>query len=110
MPTTCHIRRNDLVVARSGTAAADGKTGKVLQVFPRRGRAVVEGFNFIHKTLRKSQDNPQGGIIRKEASLAISKLMLYCPHCKQGVRISRRITDQGRKVRQCKQCQHAFDG
>lgn len=110
MGTGCHIRRNDIVIAQKGAAASGGKTGKVLQVFPGRGRVIVEGLNYIHKALRKSQDNPKGGIIKKEASLAASNLMLYCPHCKKGVRVSRVANEQGRRIRKCKKCGHSFDG
>ncbi len=69
-----HVRRGDIVKAISGADAAGGKTGKVLKVYPRTGRVLVEGFNFVKKALRKSQDNPNGGIVTKEAPLAASKL------------------------------------
>lgn len=104
-----HIRRNDMVVARTGRAAGSGKPGKVLHVIPAKRQAVVEGLNFIHKTLRKSQDTPEGGIIRKEGPLAVSVLALYCPQCKKGVRVGRARSDKG-VVRTCKRCGHQFDG
>lgn len=69
-----HIRRGDIVKAISGEDAAGQKTGKVLKVYPSKGRALVEGFNFVKKHMRKSQDNPSGGIVTKEAPMAISKL------------------------------------
>ena len=69
-----HVRRGDIVKAISGEDAAGGKTGKVLKVYPQTGRVQVEGFNFVKKALRKSQDNPNGGIVTKEAPLAASKL------------------------------------
>jgi len=71
-----HIKRGDLVTAISGDDAAGGKTGKVLHVLPAKGRAVVEGMNFVKKHMRKTQDNPEGGIIEKEGSIAISNLRL----------------------------------
>jgi len=104
-----HIRKNDIVLARSGSSAMGQKTGKVLQVFRKRTRAIVEGLNFVHKTLRKSQDNPKGGIIKKEASIALANLMLFCPHCKKGVRIKREIDENGRKIRKCVKCGNKFD-
>lgn len=103
-----HIRKNDIVVARSGSAALGKKTGKVLQVFPARGRAIVEGLNFVHKTLRKSQDNPKGGIIKKEAPIALANLMLYCPQCKKGVRIKRELDENHNKIRKCLKCGDKF--
>lgn len=105
-----HIRRNDIVTVVAGSQAAGHKTGKVLQILPGSGRAIVEGLNYIHKALRKSQDNPQGGIIQKEAPLALANLMLYCPHCKRGVRTTRSLTEKGQRVRKCKRCSHLFDG
>jgi large subunit ribosomal protein L24 len=94
------------VVVVSGVGI--GKTGKVLQVLPAQGRAIVEGVKTIKKTLRKSQDNPQGGIVEKEAPIALSNLMLYCPDCKKGVRVNR-IQDGDRRVRKCRVCTHVFD-
>ena len=69
-----HIRRGDVVKAISGEDADGKKTGKVLKVYPEKGRALVEGFNFVKKHMRKSQDNPNGGIVTKEAPMAASKL------------------------------------
>ena len=69
-----HVRRGDIVRAISGEDADGKKTGKVLKVYPKKGRALVEGFNFVKKHMRKSQDNPSGGIVTKEAPMALSKL------------------------------------
>ena len=74
--TKLHVRRNDIVRAISGEEADGKKTGKVLKVYPKTGRVLVEGFNFVKKHMRKSQDNPSGGIVSKEASMAISKLVV----------------------------------
>ena len=101
------IKKNDMVIAGAGASA--GKSGKVLQVLPAGGRAVVEGLNFVKKTMRKSQDNPQGGIVEKEGSIAVSNLMLYCPDCKKGVKIGR-TKEGGKSLRKCKGCGHSFDG
>ena len=74
--TKMHVRRGDIVRAISGEDADGKKTGKVLKVYPKTGRALVEGFNFVKKHMRKSQDNPSGGIVSKEAALATSKLLV----------------------------------
>ena len=103
-----HVKRNDIVIALTGRSAVGGKTGKVLQVLPKRGVAIVEGFNIVKKALRKTQDTPQGGIGEKEASIAISNLQIFCPTCKRGVRI-KRVRGTGRKTRQCRKCGHEFD-
>ena len=67
-----HFKRGDVVKVLTGDDA--GKTGKVLQVFPTQARAIIEGINYVKKHLRKSQDNPKGGIVEKEATLHVSNL------------------------------------
>ena len=104
-----HIRRDDVVQVMSGSDATAGKTGKVLQVLPAKGMAVVEGMNYVKKTIRKSQDNPQGGIVEKEGPVRISNLLLFCPRCKKGVRVSRARTEAGKPARRCRKCSHGFD-
>lgn len=101
------IKKNDMVVAIRGVHA--GKSGKVLEVVLSQNRAIVEGLNLIHKAMRKTKDNTQGGIVEKEGTLALANLQLYCPQCKKGVRI-RRGTDGDKRVRRCRVCQHSFDG
>jgi large subunit ribosomal protein L24 len=71
--SSLHIKKNDMVVVLSGEDK--GKVGKVLAMFPGKGRVLVEGVNVIHKALRKSQNNPKGGIITKEGAIHISKVM-----------------------------------
>jgi len=66
------IKKGDLVEAISGEEK--GKTGKVLQILPETDRAVVEGLNFVKKHMRKTQDNPQGGVFEKEAPIHLSNL------------------------------------
>jgi large subunit ribosomal protein L24 len=69
-----HIKKNDEVVVLNGTQ--QGKRGKVLEVLRDRSRVIIEGVNFIKKSSRKSQDQPEGGIIEREGALHISKIML----------------------------------
>jgi len=69
-----HIKRGDLVEVTKGDDT--GKAGKVLQVLTKQRRAVVEGLNQIKKHMRKSQDNPKGGIVQKEAPIAMANLKL----------------------------------
>jgi large subunit ribosomal protein L24 len=69
-----HVKKNDMVVVLSGEDR--GKVGRVLATMPEKQRVLVEGVNVIKKALRKSQNNPKGGIITKEALIAASKVML----------------------------------
>ena len=68
------IKRDDSVVVISG--AESGKTGRILHVDRDKLRVVVEGINRRHKTARRSQDNPQGGILEVECPIHISNIML----------------------------------
>ncbi len=67
------IRRDDMVIVLSGDDR--GKTGKVLEVYPKRQRVLVEGVNLIKRAIRKTQDNPRGGIIEREAPIHVSNVM-----------------------------------
>ena len=74
MATKFHIKRNDQVVVIAGSHK--GKSGKVLEVRPASERAVVEGVALVKRHLKKSQDNPQGGIVEREGTIHVSNLML----------------------------------
>ena len=69
-----HVKKNDEVVVLTGTQ--QGKRGKVLEVLRDCSRVIIEGVNFIKKASRKTQEQPQGGIIEREGALHISKVML----------------------------------
>jgi len=102
-----HIRQNDEVQVISGDNAGD--TGRVLFVDLKKGRVVVEGVNRVFKHVRRSQDNPQGGRIEKEAPIAVSNVMLICsnrncPKSGQPVRARHKVGDDGVKTRICAKC------
>ena len=92
---TLHVKKNDLVVVLSG--ADKGKVGKVLVTLPERGRVVVEGVNEMKKAIRKSQDNPKGGIITKEFPIAAARVMLQekfeLRKKKRGVAVTSSVND-----------------
>ena len=79
------IRRNDTVIVTAGKDR--GKKGRVLIVLPEKNRVVVEGVNLIKRHTRPSQQNRQGGIIEKEASVHASNVMVVCKKCDQPVRV-----------------------
>ena len=66
------IKKGDMVQVIAGDD--NGKSGKVLQVLSGGDRALVESLNFVKKHMRKTQDNPQGGVVEKEAPIHISNL------------------------------------
>jgi large subunit ribosomal protein L24 len=69
----CHIKKGDEVVVLAGKER--GKRGKIIHVFPKQQRAIVEGLQIIKRHTRKSQQNPQGAIIEREGTIHISNLM-----------------------------------
>ena len=68
----CHVKKGDNVVVIAGDDK--GKSGKVLQINTQKGRAIVEGLNIAKKHMKKTEENPQGGVIDMEAPIAISNL------------------------------------
>ncbi len=95
------------MVAIKGTDA--GKTGRVLRVDLERGRATVEGLNVRRCTIKRSAKAPQGGLVDREAGIALSNLMLYDPEARKGVRVSRVPAGEGKRVRKSKAGSHVFD-
>jgi large subunit ribosomal protein L24 len=67
-----HIKKGDTVYVNSGNDK--GQTGKVLKVLVKEQRAIVEGVNVVSKSQKPSAKNPQGGIVKQEAPIRISKL------------------------------------
>ena len=79
-----------------------GQQGRVLEVIRSKSRAIVEGVNMVSKHTKPNQDNPQGGILKQEAPVHISNLMLVDPSGGKATRIGRRLNDQGKLVRYAK--------
>jgi large subunit ribosomal protein L24 len=97
-----HIRVDDTVEVITGDDS--GKRAKVLRVDRKAGKIVVEGVNTVHKHVRRSQKNPQGGRLRKEMGIQFSNVMLVCPACNAATRTGARREPGGDKVRYCKKC------
>jgi len=95
-----HIKKGDTVFVNAGESK--GNKGRVLQVFPKENRAIVEGVNLISKHSKPNSANPEGGIVKKEAPIHISNLMLICPKKGKKTRIGRKINDAGKLVRYSK--------
>lgn len=96
------VVKNDTVLVVSGNFR--GKKGKILKVFPKEQRIIVEGVNFIKKHTKKSQKNPQGGIIEREAPIHVSNVKVVCAKCGVPARIGRKVLDNKKRVRICKTC------
>ncbi|PLX30323.1 MAG: 50S ribosomal protein L24 [Ignavibacteria bacterium] len=68
------IKKNDMVMVIAGNSK--GKSGKVLRVYPEKQRLIIEGVNLVSRHRKPTQTNPQGGIMRQEAPIHISNVML----------------------------------
>ncbi len=90
-----HIKKGMTVRVMSGNNR--GEEGKVLHVFPKKERVIVEGINFIKRHTRPSQENPQGGIVEREGTLHVSNVMVV--HDGRTTRIGYKKLDNGLKVR-----------
>jgi len=100
--TKLHVKKDDLVMIITGKDK--GKSGKILRVLPDKGRVLVENLNLIKRHTRPSRTNNEGGIIEKEAPIAISNVQLLCQGCNKPVRTGIRTLEDGSKTRYCKQC------
>ena len=89
------IKKGMMIKVMSG--AHKGSEGKVLFVSPKKQRVIVEGINFIKKSTKPSQENPNGGIVEKEASIHVSNVMVV--QNGQTSRIGYKILEDGSKVR-----------
>lgn len=90
-----HIKKGDTVYVNTGDDK--GKTGRVLAVDVKKGRAIVEGLNMVSRSTKPSAKHPQGGIIKKEASIHISNLNLV--ENGKPVRVGRKRNEEGKLVR-----------
>ena len=95
-----HVRRNDTVVVLSGKYK--GRRGRVLQVYPKRDRILVEGVNMIKRHTRPSTRTQQGGIVEREAPVHISKVMPWCEAAGRPSKIVMKRLEDGTRVRMYK--------
>ena len=110
VPKKLHVKTGDTVVVISGRSNNDkrsnkssqlgdkGKIGKVLKVFPKLGKVVVEGVNVKKKHLKPTQMNTQGEIVEREVPIFSSKVMLWDESVKSATRVRYEIKDR-KKVR-----------
>jgi len=100
MQKKLHIKKGDVVKVNSGEYK--GQQGRVLEIDRAKSRAIVEGVNMVSKHAKPSADNPQGGIIKKEAAVHISNLNPVDPSSGDPTRIGRKLNDKNKLVRYSK--------
>ena len=101
------IRKNDTILVIAGKDK--GKKGKVRFAYPKEGRLLVEGINFIKRHTRAVRQARQAGIIEREAAINVSDVMLLCGKCNHPTRVGFRFLEDGRKVRICRSCHEIID-
>ena len=100
------IRKGDRVVILNGREK--GRKGEVLRVLRKDGRVVVQGINIVKRHSRPQAGNP-GGVIEKEAALALSNVALVDPKTGEATRVGFKFLDDGRKVRFAKKSGEVVD-
>ena len=101
------IKKGDTVVVLAGRDK--GRRGEVLQVRPSEGRVLVQGVNMVKRHTRPSQADPNGGIVEKEAPLAVSNVAHVDPKDDKPTRVGFRVLEDGKKVRYSKRSGEVID-
>lgn len=95
------IKSGDTVLIIAGKDK--DKNGKVLEVFPKDNRVIVEGLNIVRKHVRPKKEGEKGQRVEVPRSIDISNVKIICPKCKKATRIGHRLLEKN-KVRICKKC------
>lgn len=91
-------------VTMPGGTVKEFKAGKVLKLYVKQNRVLVEGVNKVLKHMKKSRQNPRGGRLSKEMPIQLANVMLLCPKCSKPTRTGVKIAADGSKTRVCKKC------
>lgn len=100
-----NIKKGDTVVVITGKDK--GKSGKVLEVFPKHNRVLVENINIVSRHTKPKSAQEKGGIIKKPAPINASNVMVLCD-CGKTTRVAYKLVN-GKKVRICKKCGNSLD-
>lgn len=101
------IKINDKVKIIKGKDK--GKEGKVIQVFRKEKKVVVEGLNLMYKHMRPRRSGDKGERIQFNAPIAVANVMVICPKCNKNSRVGYKILENKKKVRTCRKCNEIID-
>ena len=102
-----HVKTGDRVIVTAGKDK--GKIGKIKKTIPAESAVIVEGANMVTKAQKpQPMMGIQGGLVKLEAPLDSSNVMVVCPACEKPTRIKHAVVD-GKKVRVCKKCGEQLD-
>lgn len=102
-----HVKKGDMVMILSGkdrSTSKKMKKGKVLAVYPKDNKVLVEGINIVTKHVRPRRAQQQGGLVHQEAPIHISNVILICNNCGKPTKAKKSFLNDGSKVRICKKC------
>lgn len=102
-----HVKTNDEVIVITGKDK--GSKGKVITAMPKAGKVIVEGVAIATKHQKSRAQGQPGGIIKKEAAIDASNVMLVCQKCGKPARTGTKVLEDGKKVRVCKKCGQQID-
>lgn len=94
-----YIRKGDIVQVITGDTRDHGRTGKILAVYPKTERVLIEGINLIKRHTKPTSANQQGGIVEKEAPVHATNVMPWCETAERPSRIVMKKLDDGTRVR-----------
>lgn len=100
------VKKGDTVLVITGKDK--GKTGKVSEVSPKTGKVLVDGVNIVTKHQKARKQDEKSQIIKKNAPIEVSNVMVVCPNCGKATRVAHGEVG-GKKVRTCKKCSGALD-
>ena len=92
-----HIRKKDTVLVIRGQYK--GRRGRVLEVYPKKQRLLVEGVNIIKRHTKPSSRNQAGGIVEREAPIHMSNVMPWCETADAPSKILMKQLEDGTRVR-----------
>jgi large subunit ribosomal protein L24 len=100
------IKKDDMVAVLSGKD--NGKTGKVIEILPKKGKVKIKGIALVKKHVKARRQGETGGIKEVEAYLDASKVMPICASCNHPTRVSVKHAEAGKKARMCNRCKEIF--
>ncbi len=101
------IKKNDTVLVTTGKEK--GKRGRVIAVYPRENRVLIEKLNMIKRHTKPNQQLRQGGIVEKESPISASNVKLVCSKCDKPTTVSRKAQGDGSRVRVCNTCEATLE-
>lgn len=100
------IKKDDFVIIKKGKDS--GKKAKVVKVFPKLNKVMIENINKYKKHIKPSKKHPHGGIVDINSPVNTANIMIICPNCKKSTRIKFKISNNS-KIRVCTKCSQSLD-